>query len=51
MVGKMLQGVDYVQDDDGVGDGFDVLNYINFWWDVVLEKEMSGCFIVKFKIF
>lgn len=32
---------------DGVGDGFDVLNYINFQWDVVSPSEMSGRFIVK----
>lgn len=32
---------------DGVGDGFDVLNYIDFHWDMVSPLEMSGRFIVK----
>jgi len=32
---------------DGVGDGFDVLNFINFQWDVVSPQELSGRFIVK----
>jgi hypothetical protein len=32
---------------DGVGDGFDMLNYINFRWDMVSPSELSGRFIVK----
>ena len=45
-----MGGSDEVRDGDladGVGDGFDVLNYINFRWDVVSPSEMSGRFIVK----
>ncbi|KAG0553945.1 hypothetical protein M758_12G054000 [Ceratodon purpureus] len=33
--------------EDGVGDGFDVLNFIDFHWDMVSPSEMSGRFVVK----